>query len=62
MVISEAVNPNNTGTKAAADYSVTIKPGKSAVVRLRLTNNHSDKFKPFGDGFDKIFCFPEKGC
>ena len=52
-----AVNPNNTGTKASADYSVTIKPGKSAVIRLRLTNNPSDKFIPFGDNFDGIFDF-----
>jgi hypothetical protein len=51
----EAVNPKNTGTKAAADYSHTIKPGKSAVVRLRLTRNPSKGIKPFGDQFEKIF-------
>lgn len=50
-----AINPNNTGTKAAANYSVTIKPGKSVVLKLRLTSNTSDKFKPFDDDFDKIF-------
>jgi hypothetical protein len=55
-----AVNPNHTGTKAAADYSITIKPGKSVVVRLRLTSNASDKFMPFGDGFDNIFATREK--
>jgi hypothetical protein len=51
----EAVNPKNTGTKAAADYSLTVEPGKSAVIRLRLTSNPSDSFKPFGDPFDTIF-------
>jgi len=51
----EAVNANNNGTKAAANYLVTIEPGKSAVVRLRLAKNHSDPFEPFGDGFENIF-------
>jgi hypothetical protein len=55
-----AVNPNNTGTKAAADYSVTIKPGKSVIVRLRLTGNTSDKFNPFGDSYDEIFALRQK--
>ena len=52
---NEAVNANNNGTKAAANYSVTIEPGKSAVVRLRLTKNNPDPFEPFGDGFENIF-------
>jgi hypothetical protein len=33
----EAVNPQQTGTKVAAHYTVTVPPGKSQVVRLRLT-------------------------
>ncbi|HYR44806.1 MAG TPA: glucosidase, partial [Terriglobia bacterium] len=32
----DAVNPHASGTKAAANYSLTIGPGESAVVRLRL--------------------------
>jgi hypothetical protein len=32
----DAVNPNETGTKAAAQYDATIAPGASAVFRLRL--------------------------
>ena len=32
-----AVNPQNTGTKAAAYYRLTVPPGKCEVVRLRLT-------------------------
>ena len=51
----EAVNPDNTGTKAAANYSLTVGPGKSAVIRLRLTRNPSKAFKPFGNQFDDIF-------
>jgi hypothetical protein len=31
-----AVNPGKTGTKAAAHYPLTVQPGKSEVVRLRL--------------------------
>ncbi|GAA2253021.1 glucosidase [Streptomyces ruber] len=31
-----AVNPRRTGTKAAADHSLTVAPGGSASVRLRL--------------------------
>ncbi len=32
-----AVNPNQVGTKAAADYKFTISPNESCAVRLRLT-------------------------
>ena len=31
------MNPEKQGTKAAAHYRVTIAPGQSATVRLRLT-------------------------
>jgi hypothetical protein len=51
----EAVNPNNLGTKAAADYSLKVKPGKSEVVKLRLTGNPSKTFKPFDEQFERIF-------
>jgi hypothetical protein len=50
-----AVNPNNIGTKAAANYSVTVEPGTSEVIRLRLINNPSKTFKPFDILFEKIF-------
>jgi Mannosylglycerate hydrolase MGH1-like glycoside hydrolase domain len=33
----QAVNPERRGTKAAAHYRLTIGPGRSATVRLRLT-------------------------
>ena len=47
------VNPEKTGTKAAANYSLTIAPGETAIVRLRLTDSVKDK-KAFSD-FDKVF-------
>ena len=34
----DAVNPEKTGTKAAAHYALTVGPGESATIRLRLTN------------------------
>jgi len=34
----DAVNPQRTGTKAAAHYQVDVGPGQTAVVRLRLTD------------------------
>ena len=33
---TDAVNPGKTGTKVAAQYRVTVKPGECQVVRLRL--------------------------
>jgi hypothetical protein len=36
-----AVNPEQTGTKASANYRVRIEPGSSATLRLRLTDQES---------------------
>ncbi|MFI5317218.1 MAG: glucosidase [Myxococcota bacterium] len=50
----EAVNPERSGTKAAAHYAIEVGPGESRILRLRL----SDKAPaargagPFGRGFD----------
>jgi hypothetical protein len=33
-----SVNPGHAGTKAAAHYKVTIDPGKTAIIRLRLSD------------------------
>jgi hypothetical protein len=46
-----AVNPEQTGTKAAAHYALTVGPGESATIRLRLT----DQNKTFGKDFDELF-------
>jgi len=51
----QAVNPEQTGTKAAANYKLTIGPGETATIRLRLTdNNYAERQKAFLD-FEKIF-------
>jgi len=50
---NDAVNPDRCGTKAAAHYHVTIKPGQNAVVRLRLCDV-PDMKTPFGAAFDTI--------
>ena len=46
---TNAVNPANTGTKAAAHYAITVPAGGSEVIRLRLT----DAAAP-GDRFEKV--------
>ncbi|MGH7494312.1 MAG: MGH1-like glycoside hydrolase domain-containing protein [bacterium] len=49
-----AVNPEKTGTKAAAHYQITIGAGHSETIRLRLSNIASSG-NPFGGLFDEIF-------
>jgi len=57
-----AVNPEKTGTKLAAHYRLTIDPGQSAKVRLRLVGRPSAakgrktkaSASPFGTDFDEI--------
>ena len=48
----DAVNPNQTGTKAAAHYQLSVGRGETAVIRLRLSNVAPDN--PFGPGFAQI--------
>jgi hypothetical protein len=45
----EAVNPAQTGTKAALHYVLDLDPGEQRVVRLRLTDRELDA--PFGADF-----------
>jgi hypothetical protein len=54
--VKEAVNPEQVGTKMAAHYRLTIGPGETAVVRLRLTETEMTREAqaPFAD-FDQIF-------
>ena len=48
-----AVNPQQTGTKAAANYKLTIAPGETATVHLRLTDHaQQDAFTDFEKIFD----------
>lgn len=51
---ADAVNPSKLGTKAAAHYRLTLAPGESKTIKLRLTDNTSLP-KPFGKEFDKLF-------
>jgi hypothetical protein len=52
---TRAVNPEKTGTKLAAHYTLQIEPGQSQVIRLRLSDAAFAKGKsPFGKGFDQI--------
>lgn len=55
-----AINPMQAGTKAAAYYRLTVAPGASEVVRLRLSVVAPDKLQqsyeadtPFGRRFDE---------
>lgn len=50
----EAVNPQQTGTKAAANYRLTIAPGRTCAIRLRLTDSDYETEKAFAD-FEEIF-------
>ena len=59
----DAVNPEQTGTKVAAHYHVTVKPGECRVIRLRLTDRSPADFaqgngkgtSPFGAPFATAF-------
>ncbi len=57
----EAVNPHKQGTKAAAVYRLTVGPGQSATIRLRLCAAALPKsptgsgVEIFGSGFDQVF-------
>jgi hypothetical protein len=50
----DAVNPDARGTKAAADYALTVEGGKGAVIRLRLRRADA-KGDAFGRAFDDTF-------
>ena len=48
-----AVNPAQTGTKAAAHYELQIAPGASQVIRMRFCRQQTPP--PFGADFDAVF-------
>jgi hypothetical protein len=51
----EAVTPEQTGTKAAAHYRLSVAGGGSATVLLRLSTAAPEAMgKPFGSGFEQI--------
>lgn len=51
---NECVNPERTGTKAAAHYLLNVDSGQSKRVRLRLSTTPAG-VDMFGQEFDKIF-------
>ncbi|MEY2933051.1 MAG: hypothetical protein RL033_3800, partial [Pseudomonadota bacterium] len=51
----DAVNPAQSGTKAAVCYSVSLAPGASIELRLRLRSAQVDRGDPFGDDFPATF-------
>src|SRR5262245_18331848 len=59
----EAVNPECSGTKACAHYSLTVSGGDAQIIRLRMTNVGPDGLPraavasnghPFGSSFDDM--------
>ena len=50
-----AVNPSDTGTKAAAHYRLRVDAGATAVIRLQLNNAAPAIVDPFGERFSQIF-------
>jgi hypothetical protein len=52
---TDTVNPAHSGTKASANYPLIIDPGKAGVVRLRLTLDPREGYKPFSNKFEEIF-------
>jgi hypothetical protein len=51
----EAVNPEQRGTKVAANYLLTIPPGETSTIRLRLTNKRAKESNAAFVDFEKVF-------
>jgi hypothetical protein len=51
----KAVNPAQLGTKAAANYLLTIAPGETTTIRLRLTDKQSQNSSDAFVDFDTVF-------
>jgi len=57
----DAVNPAQSGTKAAAHYSSEVLSGGNIVIKLRLTKEKPAAQKnPVGSEFDRIFLLRQK--
>jgi hypothetical protein len=55
----DAVNPEQQGTKVAAHYHMTVKPGECQVVRLRLSDVAPGKSNAFSN-FDDVLAMRHK--
>jgi hypothetical protein len=51
---AQAINPDRVGTKFAAHYSLTLAPGETKTVRLRLSDQ-PQMATPFSAEFEQIF-------
>ena len=51
----DVVNPNQVGTKASANYLLTIQPGETATIRLRFTPEKVSASATVFSDFDKVF-------
>jgi hypothetical protein len=51
----EAVNPERTGSKAAAVYRIRLNAGEKKVLRMRLFAGDDEKYCPFEREFDWVF-------
>src|SRR5262249_22091159 len=53
---TQAINPAQTGTKAAADYALTVPAGQSVTIKLRLADQEATPGSdPLGSAFDAVF-------
>ena len=52
---TDAVNPEQFGTKTAGRYNLTIPAGDSVVLRMRLTAKGAAQGEPLDDSFEDIF-------
>jgi hypothetical protein len=51
----DAVNPEHRGTKCSADYQLTVEPGKTVTIWLRLSDQAPAAMgEPFGNRFAQI--------
>jgi hypothetical protein len=57
--VTAPVNPENTGTKAAAHYQITVPADGQQVIRLRLTDAQPGS-DAFGAPFEKIMAVRQK--
>jgi hypothetical protein len=53
--VLDAVNPAETGTKAAAHYHTTVDAGGSVTIRLRLSTRRAEDGTDVGGDFDAVF-------
>ena len=52
---ASAVNPAETGTKAAAHYALMVPARGETVLRLRLRGADAEPGAPFGEAFERVF-------